>query len=404
MPDTRDLRRALVQRLQRDGHLRSASIAEAMESVPRELFVPGVPLEDAYRSSEAIVTKRIDGVGVSSASAPDVVALMLEQLDPQPGQRVLEIGAGTGYNAALLAHIVGHTGRVVSVDIDEDLVEAAREHLANAGYEWVDVRRADGALGVPDENAAFDRIILTVASRDIAPAWRDQLARPHGRLVLPLSIRGPQRSMAFEPDGPALTARGVRACSFIPLRGLLAAPTLRLALGSHAAISLGLADDSLPVSPDRLTAQFLGARLVQRTGVDSNVIEVRDGLHLWLVAHEPAICSIWAEASIAALPDLFGIPDQVRAGLGCVACDGLALLGWSDAGAHAGELCVFAPEAAAASAARLLDLVRAWARSNRPRDAHLTIAAYPREYPFEPAPAAAVVEERWTRFALTWSN
>src|SRR5947209_19302731 len=101
MPDARALRRALVERLRRDGHLRSATIVEAMEAVPREVFVPGVPLEEAYRSSEAIITKRIEGIGVSSASAPDVVALMLEQLDPKSGQRVLEVGAGTGYNAAL---------------------------------------------------------------------------------------------------------------------------------------------------------------------------------------------------------------------------------------------------------------------------------------------------------------
>src|SRR5688500_3675743 len=89
-----NLRYALVDKLLRDGHLRSQRLADAFMAVPRELFVPGFALQDVYRSSEAIIVKRIDGVGVSSASAPDVVALMLEQLDPQPGQRVLEIGAG----------------------------------------------------------------------------------------------------------------------------------------------------------------------------------------------------------------------------------------------------------------------------------------------------------------------
>src|SRR5256885_13247660 len=197
--DSRVLRRALVDTLRGDGHLRSARVAEAFEAVPRELFLPGVPLDEVYRPREAIVTKRIDGVSVSSASAPEVVALMLAQLDPQPGDRVLEIGAGTGYNAALLAHLVGDGGRVVTLDIDEDLVLAAREHLLDAGFGQVEVVQADGALGYPAEQT-YDRIMLTVASGDIAPAWREQLARPVGRLVMPLALRGLQRCVVFTTD------------------------------------------------------------------------------------------------------------------------------------------------------------------------------------------------------------
>src|SRR5215510_13813942 len=134
MTDSRARRRALVEKLVRDGQIRSRRVAAAFSAVPRELFVPGVPLDDVYRSNEAIMVKRVDGVGVSSASAPDVMACMLEQLQPMPGQRVLEIGAGTGYNAALLAHLVGPHGLVVTVDIDADLVAAARGHLGDAGY------------------------------------------------------------------------------------------------------------------------------------------------------------------------------------------------------------------------------------------------------------------------------
>src|SRR5262245_1916927 len=130
MTDSRVRRRALVEKLVRDGQIRSRRVAAAFEAIPRELFVPGVPLDDVYRSSEAILVKRVDGVGVSSASAPDVMAAMLELLEVRPGMRVLEIGAGTGYNAALLGHIVGGAGSVVTIDIDADLVEAAREHLA----------------------------------------------------------------------------------------------------------------------------------------------------------------------------------------------------------------------------------------------------------------------------------
>ena len=89
--ESRLQRRALVETLKRDGHLRSPRVAEALLTVPRELFLPGVPLDDVYCSSEAIVTKRVDGVSVSSASAPEVIALMLEQLEPgrrpSPGAR-----------------------------------------------------------------------------------------------------------------------------------------------------------------------------------------------------------------------------------------------------------------------------------------------------------------------------
>jgi protein-L-isoaspartate(D-aspartate) O-methyltransferase len=86
-----------------------------------------------------------------------------------PGQRVLEIGAGTGYNAALMAHIVGGSGEVVTVDIERDLVDAARDHLEAAGFGRVRVVLGDGGDGHPG-GAPYDRIILTVGAWDVAPA------------------------------------------------------------------------------------------------------------------------------------------------------------------------------------------------------------------------------------------
>jgi protein-L-isoaspartate(D-aspartate) O-methyltransferase len=105
---------------------------------------------------------------------------MLDQLDVQPGQPVLEIGTGTGYNAALLGHLVSETGAVVSVDIDTDLVTDARARLAACGVSQVTVGCGDGGLGW-SEHAPYDRIIATVGVRDIAPAWVAQLA-PQGRV------------------------------------------------------------------------------------------------------------------------------------------------------------------------------------------------------------------------------
>src|ERR1700730_1597364 len=195
----------LIDELAAAGAVRSPTVEAALRAVPRHLFLPDVPLEEVYRD-QAIVTKRVDGVGVSSSSQPAMMAIMLDQLDIRPGDRVLEIGAGTGYNAALLAHLVGPTGKVVTVDIDDDLVRGARAHLAAAGYSQVEVIKADGALGSGGDSV-YDRIILTVSSNDIAPAWRQQLAPDHGRLVMPLGLRGPQRCVAVRAAGGPLLSR-----------------------------------------------------------------------------------------------------------------------------------------------------------------------------------------------------
>src|SRR5262249_35642587 len=136
---------ALVDGLRRDGALHSAAVEAAFRAVPRHLFLPGLPLDVIYRD-DAIVTKREEGRGVSSSSQPAMMAIMLEQLDLRPGHRVLEIGAGTGYNAALMAHIVGEQGRVTTLDIDEDLAAAAAAHLNRAGFERVRVVCGDGGL------------------------------------------------------------------------------------------------------------------------------------------------------------------------------------------------------------------------------------------------------------------
>src|SRR5687768_1419512 len=126
------LRDALVDGLVREGSIRSPAVEAAFRAVPRECFLPGVPLGRVYRD-EAIVTHEQDGVPISSSSQPAIMAIMLEQLAVEPGHRVLEIGAGTGYNAALLAQLVGPRGRVVTLDLDEPIVAEARANLAAAG-------------------------------------------------------------------------------------------------------------------------------------------------------------------------------------------------------------------------------------------------------------------------------
>lgn len=181
------LRQRLVAQLRRAGTLTDPAVERAFLAVPRELFVApaavGGGLESVYRD-RAIVTER-DALGrpTSSSSQPSIMAVMLEQLDVRPGQRVLEVGAGSGYNAALLATLVGLGGLVVSVELDEEVARSARVALARGGYP-VQVVTADGWHGWPAQ-APFDRIIVTASTDDMARAWFDQLA-VDGCLVLPL--------------------------------------------------------------------------------------------------------------------------------------------------------------------------------------------------------------------------
>jgi protein-L-isoaspartate(D-aspartate) O-methyltransferase len=174
----------LEQKLQ---HTLETRLRQAFLTVPRHLLVPThitqvEPGEWREQDASAVVyqdrpliTKLSPGrLPSSSSSAPSLMAGMLEALDLAPGLRVLEIGTGTGYNAALLSEIVGISGQVVSVDIDSNLVELAQLRLKNAGYSNIQVATANGLLGF-EQNAPYDRIIATGCVTSIPSAWRSQL-------------------------------------------------------------------------------------------------------------------------------------------------------------------------------------------------------------------------------------
>jgi protein-L-isoaspartate(D-aspartate) O-methyltransferase len=243
----------MVSRLQGEGLLRSPRLAEAFAAVRREWFVPGVDLATVYDADAAVRTVvAADGSVVSSSSAPRVMAVMLERLELRTGDRVLEIGTGTGYNAALLAHVVGERGSVTTVDIDEAIVERAQGALHRVGFGWVRCQAADGWLGAADD-APFDRIIVTVGAADVAPSWIDQLDR-EGVLVVPLWLRrGLQVVAGLRSDGHDLAADELEPCGFMRLRGAHAGGERYRPCGVwNIAVDDGITDDDVHQIADML--------------------------------------------------------------------------------------------------------------------------------------------------------
>src|SRR6266568_5054930 len=379
-PHSETLHQAFVDQLKSNGVLAAQGIEAAFRAVPRHLFLPDVEPEKVY-FDDAIVTKYADGMVISSSSQPSLMAIMLEQLQLEPGHRVLEIGAGTGYNAALMAHIVGNSGQVITVDIDEDIVENARTHLAAAGFDVVQVICADGGLGYPAA-APFDRIILTVSAGDIAPAWWKQL-KPGGRLLLPLSLRGMQVVVAFERAADHLVSSATTCGSFIGLRGAFAEPAYYVKLDSEQGL--------------------LHLRLTGQRSVEVNVI------YQWLTLYEPQFFALVAHDTAierGIMPRIFNI--KTHTALGVLGETSLSVLLPSDPSrfgnidAFAFELFVrsFGPDVTLTQ--RLIEQIRAWDAAGRPGEENLSIKVNPRDTNYTPVADEVVITNRWTKLAISW--
>ncbi|ACU72821.1 protein-L-isoaspartate(D-aspartate)O-methyltransferase [Catenulispora acidiphila DSM 44928] len=212
-----ELRATLVQNLKDADVLSDPRIADAFLAVERHKFLPGVDLATAY-ADDAVTVKTADtGIVISAISQPTIVATMLRQLDPQPGDRVLEAGAATGYNAALIGNLVGPDGYVWTIDVDQDLIDGANAHLAAAGVGNVTAVLGDGGVGLP-EHGPYDRIIFTVGAGDVPAVILDQLA-PGGRLVIPVRIRGGvSRAIALQHNGDQWVSVSSEMATFMPLR------------------------------------------------------------------------------------------------------------------------------------------------------------------------------------------
>ena len=411
-PDADALRQALVDHLKDQVGIRDSRILAAFHAVPRHLFVPHVSLEEAYRD-RAIATKQLaNGVAISSSSQPAMMAIMLQQLDLQPGHRVMEIGAGTGYNAALMAHLVGPSGHVVTLDVDDDIVEAARRRLVAYGVANADVICADGGQGFA-AGAPFDRVILTVGAWDIAPAWREQLTID-GRLVLPLAVGGPQLSIAFQAQAGAfqaqagrLVSQSARYCEFMRLRGAYAGPERLERLGAEPGLMIG-SEAALPVSEATIVDWLQGPSRDHATGLRITLPDVRASLWFWLGIYETGQCRVYAAGGAArrgAIPDLLSVstPGGIFDGSsGLINEDGLCLLARFEHDASAFPLHVRSYGNAEALTQRLLGQLRAWDAAGRPRGEHLEIAAYPLKADIDVPADAVVLSKRWHQYVLRW--
>ncbi len=192
--------------------IRHAATLAAMRSVPRHEFVPETYRDQAYGDHPLPI-----GHG-QTISQPYIVAYMTEILEPGPGMKILEVGTGSGYQAAVLAAI---GAEVYSIEIFEELANAARDRLERLGYANAAVRHGDGFEGWP-EHAPFDAIIVTAAAGFIPPPLIEQL-KPEGRMIIPVgSVWGVQSLVLVkkEADGTP-TTENLLPVRFVPLlRGL----------------------------------------------------------------------------------------------------------------------------------------------------------------------------------------
>ena len=183
-------------------------VLDAMRAVPRHEFVPAALREDAYGDSPLPI-----GHG-QTISQPYIVALMTELARPSPADRVLEVGTGSGYQAAVLSRLVA---RVFSVELVDPLAQSAASTLRRLGYANVTVRSGDGYLGWPDE-APFDIIIVTAAPEEVPAALLAQL-KPGGRLIVPVGrVYDVQDLQLIEKDATGrVSTRSVIPVRFVPM-------------------------------------------------------------------------------------------------------------------------------------------------------------------------------------------
>ncbi|MFJ8405384.1 methyltransferase, FxLD system [Streptomyces microflavus] len=397
------LRNKVVDELRAGGDISSSEIEAVMRKVPRHAFIPDTPLDKAYDTYAAVITKTDEhGVQLSSVSAPQIQAMMLEQAQVKPGMRVLEIGSG-GLNAAYLAELVGEHGEVVTVDIDPVVTERAHRLLNEHGYDRVRVLTADAAEPIP-ELGEVDVVMVTAGAWDIAPAWTAQL-KQGGRLVVPLRMRGLTRSVAFTQipgeHGPYLESVSALICGFVPMQGSTAHREELLLVNGTPEIGLKF-DDGLPADPHRLDNAVTFPRHELWTGVVIGLSELIDTLQMAMAISLPGFCTMAVDEG---LDTGLVAPVNKRFALAAVEDDTFAYLVTRrtednkhiEYGVHA-----LGPNAKQ-FADQVADVLRDWEASRRGGPSPV-IRVYPANTSDDRIPADRVIDKVHSRVSLSWPS
>jgi protein-L-isoaspartate(D-aspartate) O-methyltransferase len=203
-------RERLVATLIKERYIKTEKVKQAFLTVPRETFVP------PFLRSYAYVDTPLDIGQGQTISAPHMIAIMCEALDIKDGQKILEVGTGSGYHAAIVAHIVGKTGQVYSIERFKTLAKKAIENLAQTGITNVTVKVGDGSCGLPLYQS-YDRIYVTCAAPYAPPPLLDQLQDP-GKLLVPIGDLYCELTL-FEKKEKKIVSQHLGGCVFVPLIG-----------------------------------------------------------------------------------------------------------------------------------------------------------------------------------------
>ena len=203
-------RKELVDHLIDSGYLSTPRVIDAMRKVKRHRFVPAGEGKSAYSDRPLHIGSD------QTISAPHMVAIMTEHLDIEVDNKILEIGAGSGYQAAILAEIV-KKGKIYTVERLPEIAERAKSSIEECGYKNVSIIVGDGTMGYKAE-APYDRIIVTAGAPKIPQSLVDQLG-DNGKLLIPVGDRFYQELMLVEKRGEEIIERRLGGCVFVPLIG-----------------------------------------------------------------------------------------------------------------------------------------------------------------------------------------
>jgi protein-L-isoaspartate(D-aspartate) O-methyltransferase len=205
-------RKQVVKTLETMGYIKTQSMKSAMLKVRREEFVPSEIMEDAYLDTPLPIP------GGATISAPHMHAISLQALELKPGDKFLEVGAGSGILLVYANEIVGENGKVFGIEFDKDVYEFGMENLKKTGY-WNRVKLilGDGSLGLPNE-APFDKIMVSAASPDIPKPLIKQL-KPDGKIVAVVGGAGEQNLVSLEKKGGKIEKKDLLPVVFVPLKG-----------------------------------------------------------------------------------------------------------------------------------------------------------------------------------------